>query len=238
MAMGGGVLLVGAHPDDIEIAAGGIAARLVRAGMDVLAVVASDETDPVVAATRRGETLAGLGTLGLSAAQIEFLGLADRAVDAAEGADRLTRLLSTRRFAPDLVVTHSFHDYHTDHRAVAEMVLAVVDEPTTVLGMAVVNSVSDSFCPGVLIDTSSAIDVKWRALECHRSQVARGRIRHPEIRLFERAHGRSIGCWRAEGLDFAQPWNGDVSPALGCLRPWFTRSSDHPRTGSSPRAER
>jgi LmbE family N-acetylglucosaminyl deacetylase len=118
-------LVVGAHPGDIEIGAAGSVARLARGGADVLAVVSSDEAATDVAELRRAESRAGLGALGIDAGDVRFLALPDRSVDANVGAGRLQDLIDDLRFVPDVVVSHSSQDDHSDHRSVASMVAMV-----------------------------------------------------------------------------------------------------------------
>ena len=195
------VLMVGAHPDDIEIAAAGTAARLSQRGVEVLAIIATDDTDRAIAATRRAETRDGLSELGLAA--IEFLGLPDRAVDASVGAARLTRRLHDLGFEPDAVITHTPHDDHSDHRGVAAMVRTVVDDRVPILSMAVVNSLRPSFRPSIFVDTTEFHSAKLAALEAHRSQAALGRIRLQAIADLEASWAPMAGGALAEPFEYS-----------------------------------
>ena len=226
------VLMVGAHPDDIEIAAAGTAARLVDNGAQLLAVIASDETDPTIASVRRSETQAGLSELGLD--NIEFLGLPDRAVEASDGAPRLLGLMQRARFEPDVVITHTQHDNHPDHRGVATMVHAVVGERTPILAMAVVNSLRPSFRPTFFVDTTEFRAAKWAALAAHQSQDALGRIRLGAITGLEAEWAQRTGGISAEAFEYSLGTE-PTAPIRALLAP--CRSiAEHLRTESPVRA--
>lgn len=194
------VTVVGAHPDDIEVAAGGTIAALVSSGVDVLAIVAIDECD--AADIRRAEATAALNTLGVSDESIEFLGLGDGTVvaDVASTA-RLHWLLAARGRSADLVITHSNHDRHPDRRAVHAIVCGAVLPHHAVLGMSVVDSALDTFSPSIAVDTTRFVLTKAEALSCHRSQDALGRIRRSELALREYTTGAQIGAARAEAFE-------------------------------------
>ncbi len=223
-------MIIGAHPDDIEIAAGGTTARLTARGADVVAVVASDETDPDVATLRRAEACTGLGLLGVEPDRIEFLGLPDREVDADTGAARLRRLVHDIGMEPDVVITHSCHDDHSDHRAVAVMTEAVFAGSVAMLAMSVVNSARATFRPSVFVDTSDQEPAKLAALSAHRSQAERGRIRLNEIAAVESAYAATTGGSRAEGFELRNHRGRLDDRITRWLVPCVTFDADHPRT--------
>ena len=204
-----GVTVVGAHPDDVEIAAGGTVAMLCDAEVDLLAVVVTDEDDATVARTRRAEALAGLGELGLRPDAVEFLGLRDRHVVADSVAiSTLRRTLVSRGRTGDVIITHSVHDHHPDHRAVNEIVGSALTPEGAVLGMAVVNSMLARFEPSIAVDVTDRWAAKLAALDRHRSQDVVGRIRRPELADLAARFGALIGAPRAEAFELVAPGDG------------------------------
>ena len=119
------LLVLGAHPDDADVHAGGLIARHRKLGHEVKMVSVTDGA-------------AGHHTIGaeeLSALRREEAAAAGRVVGAAyevwdfpdghlvNTLDLRYRIIAEiRRFAPDLVLTHRTCDYHPDHRAVGEAV--------------------------------------------------------------------------------------------------------------------
>ena len=134
------VLVVAAHPDDIEFGAGGTIARWVAEGATVhdLVVTRGDKgsddpaTDPAELAVRREtEQRAAAGELGV--ASVEFLDEADARVEPTlELREQVTRAI--RRHRPEVVLSHDptvlfvNNEWvnHADHRAVGQVVVDAV----------------------------------------------------------------------------------------------------------------
>lgn len=120
-------LIVGAHPDDPDLTAGGLALKYVQAGATVkmVALCNGDKGHATMApadlAARRRKEACRSG---------EILGLQEYRVvdehDCALVADLATRRVVTqliRGFAPHVVFTHRTCDYHPDHRATGTLVM-------------------------------------------------------------------------------------------------------------------
>src|SRR5215470_17087425 len=115
-------LFIGAHPDDIEIGCGGTLAKMVGLGWDVWVCVLTDEADPSLAHTRRTEAQAGATACGVPLAQVLFLGAPDSHLHCdGETVNALRRLLIEQHCDPDIVITHTYADSHSDHRATHEL---------------------------------------------------------------------------------------------------------------------
>lgn len=121
------ILAVGAHPDDIELYAGGTIATWIGEGAYVAMLVLTDgrlgshdfTIDPVdVAATRNAEARAAADFLG--AGEIIFGGFPDGGLrQNLEAATELTAA-TIREIRPDIVVGHDpwrMYELHPDHRA-------------------------------------------------------------------------------------------------------------------------
>src|SRR6059058_257816 len=108
------ILIIGAHPDDADIKAGGTAARWCALGHVVRLVSLTNGqaghqtlSGPALASRRRAEAQAAIG------ATYEVLDHPDGELD-----DRLAYRHEVvhliRGFRPDLVLTHRSTDYHPD----------------------------------------------------------------------------------------------------------------------------
>jgi LmbE family N-acetylglucosaminyl deacetylase len=119
------ILVIGAHPDDADIKAGGTSAKWCDLGHVVRLVSltngqAGHQTmfGPQLARRRRAEATAAAAVIG---ATYEVLNNPDGQLD-----DRLEyrhEVISLiRSFRPDLIITHRSTDYHPDHRAAGLLV--------------------------------------------------------------------------------------------------------------------
>jgi len=119
------ILAIHAHPDDVEILAGGTMAQLASAGHRVVIATMTpgdcgsrDHGPDEIAAIRRAEAAASARRIGAVYHCVEFRDLAVFSDDASRR--RVTEVL--RRVRPDLVITASPVDYMCDHEAASELV--------------------------------------------------------------------------------------------------------------------
>jgi len=183
------LLILGAHPDDAEYHAGGLAAIYRELGHVVKMVSLTNggaghhaRQPAELAAIRRREAEASAGVIG---ATYELWEHPDgELLPTLELRRQVIRAI--RSFRPDLVLTHRTNDYHPDHRAVGQVVQDasfMVRVPLVVPDAApldtdpVVAFMPDPFtkpCPlaaDVAIDVTDRIDTIVAMLSCHRSQV-------------------------------------------------------------------
>ncbi len=184
------LLILGAHPDDAEYHAGGLASIYRRLGHTVRIVSMTNgqaghfERPPEQVATmRRSEAAAAGAVIGAEYVTWDF-------PDGELTADLATRhqvIREIRRFAPDLVLTHRPYDYHPDHRAAGQLVqdatyLVTVpnvlrDDPPALSRDPVVAYMPDLFtkpCPleaDIVLDVTDQVDTIVRMLACHQTQV-------------------------------------------------------------------
>ena len=133
------VLVVTAHPDDVDFAAAGTVAGWTASGIEVTYAVVTDGdaggTDPQVprqalAAARRGEQRAAAAALGVT--DVRFLGYRDGYVVPNVALRRdISRLI--RQVRPQRLLTHSpernwerFKSSHPDHLATGEAAMQAV----------------------------------------------------------------------------------------------------------------
>lgn len=183
------LLILGAHPDDAEFHAGGIASVYRAMGREVKMVSVTDggaghhiRTSAELVRLRRNEAEAAGHVIG---AVYETWDFPDGALQASlEVRHRIIREI--RQFKPDLVLTHRPNDYHPDHRAVGQCVqdasylvkvpLIVPDVPALKRDP-VVAYMPDLFTkpqrmqPEMILDIADQIDTIVAMLACHASQV-------------------------------------------------------------------
>lgn len=193
----GTVLAFGAHPDDLEIGAGGLLARLAAEGADVTLAVC---TVPNNVETRRAEAAAGAKTLG---AELMVLH-GDKAcrvedIRMYELVGRFDQLVGDLR--PDLVITHSANDMHWDHCLVHRATVSALRRTPCDL-LAYLSSPENNAharCVGeCFADISSSIERKLAAIRCHSSQLARFDV--------ESSRDLARGMGRISGYDYAEAY--------------------------------
>jgi LmbE family N-acetylglucosaminyl deacetylase len=182
------ILVIGAHPDDADIKAGGTAAKWCAGGHIVKLVSLTDGgaghhamPGPALVRRRRAEAQASAATIG---ATYEVHDRPDGQLDdRLEYRHEVIRLL--RAFRPDLVLTHRPTDYHPDHRfagllvqdaAYMVTVPAVCPDVPHLTRSPVIAYFSDAFkkpCrfePHVVVDIGDVFDRLIGMLHCHQSQ--------------------------------------------------------------------
>ncbi len=183
------LLILGAHPDDAEFHAGGLAAMYCGLGHTVKMVSVTDgsaghhQTPPFdLARIRRAEAEAAARVIGAASETWSFPdGRLETGLDVRE---RIIREI--RSFAPDLLLTHRTCDYHPDHRAVGQAVQDasymvtvphIVPEVPALRKDPVVAYMCDLFtrpCPlrgDVVLDVRDSLETIVDMLACHVSQV-------------------------------------------------------------------
>ena len=214
-------LALGAHPDDVELQAGGTLAAWAGQGVHVeLACFTAGEkgspdpaADPVaLAAVRRAEAQAAAAALG--AAGVHFLGAVDGELEVTM-ALRLAVARLVRVVRPDVVLGHDPWRrwlLHPDHRAAGLLtvdgVIAARDplyapelgaaglaahRPHTVL-------LFGTDTPDELVDVTATIDAKLASLRAHASQLPDPADTERRVRTWNAAIGAEAGLAYAEAF--------------------------------------
>jgi len=192
---GGTVLAFGAHPDDIEIGAGGLLARLAAEGADVTMAVVSI---PNEFETRRAEAKAGAAAID---ADLVFLfdqkPLRVEDVRMYELVGRMDQVIGDLR--PDLVITHGVNDLHWDHGLVHRATVSALRRTPCDL-LAYLSSPemnAHARCLGeCFADITRSMEAKLAAIKCHGSQLSKLGVE--SSRDLARAMGRISGYEYAE----------------------------------------
>jgi LmbE family N-acetylglucosaminyl deacetylase len=192
---GGRVLAFGAHPDDLEVGAGGLLARLSAEGAEVTMAIVSI---PNHNEQRRAEARAAADVIDADL----FVLYEDkpcRVEDIAmhELVRRFDQIVGDVR--PDLVITHSANDLHWDHglvnRATVSALRRTPCDLLAYLSSPEMNAQSRSF-GNCFADVTRYIDTKVAAIACHASQL-------PKLDLeSSRDLARAMG--RISGFEFAE----------------------------------
>ena len=184
------LLIIGAHPDDAEYAAGGTAALYRAAGHVVHMVSLTDgacghhiKTGPELAQRRRQEAQDSASVIGATY-QIFFHNRDGELMPTLENRMCLVKLM--RRHKPDLVLTHRPNDYHPDHRYTSQLVQdaaylltvpAIVPNAPFLPRIPVIAYLPDTFekpipfQPTIAVDVGPVLDKIIAMLHCHTSQV-------------------------------------------------------------------
>ena len=222
------VLAVGAHPDDLEILCGGTLARFAREGHDVVMchattgdkgsfVHSSEEVSRIrVTEARRAAEICG--------AEHATLSFADGEVNAADAAQQRAVVELVRDVRPDVILTHSPGDYHSDHNEISKLVfdcsfhatlpLYVTGKPhhDKVVPIFFIETVAGiGFSPTEYVDISGVIDVKTAMLEAHESQLTWLRDHDgvdivEQLQVWSRFRGIQCAVAYAEGFVPCSAW--------------------------------
>ncbi len=182
------LLILGAHPDDAEVHAGGLATLYRRLGhvVKMVSVTCGDAghhqmRGKELALRRRQEAVAAGTIIGATYVTWDF---PDGTLQPTlEVRNQIIREL--RQFQPDLVLTHRTSDYHPDHRAVGNAVRdasymvtvpAIVPDVPALRRDPVVAYMPDRFTRpyplqvDVVLDASDCLETIVDMMACHASQ--------------------------------------------------------------------
>lgn len=185
------ILAVVAHPDDAELLCAGTLARAHQEGaaIGICVLCQGDKGQPEppihnLSEVRQQEMQSAAKILG---SEIFFGDNPDGALfDNLEQRRHLMEII--RQFSPTLVLAHSQSDYHADHRAASVITEAAtwfsasagnqsqspaLIKPPVLWWMDTVNMTQ--FEPHFYIDVSEFVSTKIEMLNCHQSQLQRGK---------------------------------------------------------------
>jgi N-acetylglucosamine malate deacetylase 1 len=184
------IMMIGAHPDDVDFRAGGLSKLYTDTGHEVAIVSLTNgekgyhrKLSIQELSQRRKAEAQGAGN---------HLGAVYTVLDFRDGellptlAVRNKIITLIREFRPDLVMTHRTNDYHPDHRYTSQSVqdaLFMSTIPNTLPDIPAMDSMPSFFYfwdrfalplpfkPTIVISIDSVIQFKYDALSCHVSQV-------------------------------------------------------------------
>lgn len=206
-------MVVGAHPDDAEIGAGGLLAlcRALARRTGVIVLTRGEGGSWGDAATRAAEARTAAGLLGVSV--FHQLDLGDTRLQASESnISAVERLLLEN--PPRLIITHADADWNPDHRAAWELVerawsranRARFHGPAAIARPRVLQFAIDprrALRPALVIDITAVWPEKLAALNAHASQAPV--VESIGVEAVSRWAGSLIGTDRGEAFTSPEP---------------------------------
>jgi len=209
------VLVVGAHPDDEVLGAGGAIAKHASAGDDVHVLIVTEGTtqqydDESLIDQKRRDARECANRLG--ATEVHFGDLPDMRLDDVAHVEVNAVIEAVcDEIDPDVVYTHSRREVNRDHVAVHDSTL-VATRPgsgvSTVLAYETPSSTdfsptTDGFSPDVFVDVSEHFETKVEAFRAYSTEVRE--YPHPRseeaLRSIAKARGAAAGVELAEAFD-------------------------------------
>jgi LmbE family N-acetylglucosaminyl deacetylase len=161
------VLVVAPHPDDEVFGCAGAIASHLRHGVSVQVLVLTDGSKHGNDQIRAEECARAAAVLGYGVPI--FWGEVDRALACSEQlVDRLTQLLISEQI--DLVYAPSPWEIHPDHRQASRLATESIQRTDGFCRMAFYE-VGAALRPNVLLDITSDVSLKQRAMACFESQL-------------------------------------------------------------------
>lgn len=192
------ILVLGAHPDDIELGCGASLAKLARAGAHIDAVVFSKGRRGALSdADRAAESKTALQLLGIR--QVAIYDFEDTQLW--RHVNEMIEVIDGHMAAqlPDRVYTMFQHDRHQDHRAVYEASATACRKVPQLLGYETPSSYPN-FVPTVFEQIDAHLETKVAALKCHASQADRHYMQESNIRAAAHFRGAQIAQGPSEGF--------------------------------------
>jgi N-acetylglucosamine malate deacetylase 1 len=197
------VLAIGAHPDDVELSAGGTLINLARQGyrtgvLDLTRGEAGTRGTPEIRAAESRQAAAAMGIIVR-----ENLDLGDTHIWANEES-RVKLVRALRRLRPRVVFTQYWDDPHPDHAHASQLVREAAHvaglvnydagagqerwRPAAVAYFLFPRGVAPTF----IVDISEARERKWEAIRAHASQFHNPRSTQPQSRVSTEAFLREM----------------------------------------------
>ncbi len=173
-------LLIGAHPDDVEIGCGGTALMLKRQGYRLAAALFTSGEQGGDPSLREGEAREGARRLGID--ELVFLRFPDGFTHPTPEM-RIALIKLLRQHRPDWLFTHSPQDHFPDHRVLGQLTMDAVGGAAgpwypeaglaphrvgEVFGYEVWHPLNRA---QVFVDITTVLPGKLRALSAHASQI-------------------------------------------------------------------
>jgi bacillithiol biosynthesis deacetylase BshB1 len=216
------ILAFGAHPDDVELAAGGALLKAGRTGSatGVITLTRGEMGTRGSLETRAAEFDAASRLMGL--AHHEMLSLPDGRL-AADEESRLTVVREIREHRPTILLLPYWEDRHPDHGAASR----IVQEAAFLAGLPKLDTGQEPFRPAELVyymsswefepsfvvDISAQIEEKKRAIQAYGTQVYNPSLAAREEQTFissehfwELLLARMAHYGRLIGASFAEPF--------------------------------
>jgi len=192
------VLAIGAHPDDIEIGAGGTMARHVANGDNVhfLVMTYGERSSPKISVRKR-EAKKSKNIVGASS--LNFANIPD--CEVTDGVDTILKIEEIiKKIQPQRVYTHCTKDSHQDHRYTAYATISAARRVPEVLSYESPLTYP-TFNPQIFVDITSHIETKKKAIMSYKSQVGKRYTSTDAIEGLAKFRGFQAGVLYAEAFE-------------------------------------
>jgi LmbE family N-acetylglucosaminyl deacetylase len=193
------IIAIGAHPDDVEIGAGGTLAKHQANGDDIsIIVLTSGETGrlhyPVHIREMEASAAAALLDADITLAQLPDSELPDGkpTIDVIENAACVPGY--------DIAYIHSLHDTHQDHRAAAHASRVALRSVPKIYAFQSPSATAE-FTPVRYTDITKFMPHKLELIRAHKSQDIRQYMQDGYIQATAQFYGLKAGCCHSEPFE-------------------------------------
>jgi len=191
------VLVIGSHPDDIELGAGGTVAKHVSAGDEVhfLVLTYGEKGGDKIERKREAERSAEI----LQVKSLNFGEIEDTRIT--DGIETILKIeKSIDKICPDRVYTQCVQDRHQDHRNTAYATFSAARRVPEVFSYESPDSYPN-FVPQYYVQVSDTIETKIRALNQFNSQQPKRFLESDAIKGLAMFRGYQVGIPYAEAFE-------------------------------------
>ena len=191
------VVAIGAHPDDIEIGAGGAIALHRMRGDSVTFLLLTCGSEIADAEQRKREATAAADVLGVD--DVRFLGFQDTQIP--YGSEAVNQIENhIQDIQPHRIYIHTEEDTHQDHRKSSLGAIAATRNSNEVLAYES-PSTRSSFAPQYFVPFSeSVLEKKIEAIKTHESQSGKQYLEADAMRGLARFRGQQASSKYAESF--------------------------------------
>ena len=202
------IMVIGAHPDDIELSMGGTLIKYREQGHNLYMVIATDGRRGGIPAgnelveRRRKEAQAAAAHIGVEPVFLDFED--GRLIYDRTSYEKVIGVYN--QVKPDIVFTHDPNDYHEDHRTISKLVTDTSWVPVFFSDTCV------GFDPQYYVDITNQFELKKKMVMEHVSQIY-GSPEFSIITSIEIQNSfRGMQCWNKE-IKYAEAFR--LCPLLG-----------------------
>lgn len=193
------ILAVGAHPDDIELGAGGTIARHVEEGDEVHFLILTYGEKSGEKEVRKREALESAKVLNVP--YVSFAEIPDTMVT--EGIETIMKIEDVvKKLEPNRVYTHCIKDTHQDHRNAAYATFSATREVPEVFSFESPD-IFPNFNPQYYVRTTNTISKKIEALQKFHSQRNKKYLEAEAIKGLAQFRGYQVGRFRLK-VEYAE----------------------------------
>jgi len=192
------ILAVGAHPDDIELGCGGTLCQATRNGARVIVIYLTKGELSGDAEVRVKESIEAFSILGVK--EVHFGDFPDAEIpNSRKTIDFLEQFQI--KYTPDIVLTHTTHDIHQDHRQVGWLCISAFRNVPKILAYETPRVNPSTYSPTYFVDISNCVKEKWEALKCHASQKAKRYLTYEAMINLASFRGSQVNLADAEAFE-------------------------------------